>query len=367
MPATALPDFALVLPIGPPDPARDALLARHFTPNERVDPHDAAGAAARLAARRLVVASGANLRPAERAPWLRLAKRFHAPAVGLAFAPPPGGSPRAALHAQRELEDALRRAAREGLRTTHRIDDGAVLRREPLDCDRRAVAGPFDIVGDVHGCRGALDALLARLGYDVDGDGATPPQGRRAVFVGDLVDRGPDGPGVVRLVRAMVEAGSALCTLGNHDRKLARALAGRGEGDRATMAQLARRPEAERDAARRFLDALPSHLWLDGGRLVVVHAAIRPEMIGRQSKALEGYALHGPTTGRLDASGHPERLDWAAGYDGGPSVVHGHVPARTPRWRGRVIGVDTGCGMGGPLTALRWPEGGLASVAVREA
>ncbi len=54
-----------------------------------------------------------------------------------------------------------------------------------------------------------------------------PPEGRKAIFLGDLVDRGPDTPGVLRLVMSMVEAGAALCVPGNHDIKLMRALKGK--------------------------------------------------------------------------------------------------------------------------------------------
>ncbi|MFK5004614.1 metallophosphoesterase, partial [Klebsiella pneumoniae] len=78
--------------------------------------------------------------------------------------------------------------------------DQATVVREPLWCDRRGDHGPFDIIGDVHGCLDELTALLARLGYEPAGPGGVPvhPAGRRAVFVGDLVDRGPDSPGVLR-------------------------------------------------------------------------------------------------------------------------------------------------------------------------
>ena len=86
------------------------------------------------------------------------------------------------------------------------------------------VAGPIDIVGDVHGEIDALDELVARLGYDGDG---RHPGGRRLVFVGDLVDRGPRTPDVLRLVMGMVENGSALCVPGNHDVKFLRWLNGR--------------------------------------------------------------------------------------------------------------------------------------------
>ena len=129
---------------------------------------------------------------------------------------------------------------------------------------------------------------------------------------------------------AMAARGDALVTLGNHDRKLARALAGRIPGDPDTMAQMARRPEGFRGVARAFLEGLPAHLWLAGGALIVVHAAIRPEMVGGASKALLGFALHGLTTGRTDAVGRPVRQDWVADHPGRPIVVHGHVPTARP-------------------------------------
>ena len=74
--------------------------------------------------------------------------------------------------------------------------------------------GPIDVVADVHGEIDALHSLLYLLGYDRDG---RHPQRRRLVFLGDLIDRGPDSPAVVRLVADMVHAGRAQCVLGNHE------------------------------------------------------------------------------------------------------------------------------------------------------
>ena len=77
--------------------------------------------------------------------------------------------------------------------------------------------GPVDIVGDVHGEIDALRALLRHLGYDNDG---VHPEGRRLVFLGDLTDRGPNSPAVVRLVTRLLDEGLAQCALGNHDLNL---------------------------------------------------------------------------------------------------------------------------------------------------
>ena len=151
------------------------------------------------------------------------------------------------------------------------------------DVDRRDLAGPFDLVGDVHGCASELRTLLTRLGWHVEyaggrAVGATHPARRTAVLVGDLVDRGPDTPGVLRLVMGMVAAGTALCVSGNHEAKLVRALRGRavkvGHGLERSLAQLAQEPADFREAATAFMAGLPDHLVLDGGRLVVAHAGL---------------------------------------------------------------------------------------------
>ena len=75
----------------------------------------------------------------------------------------------------------------------------------------------YDVIGDIHGHLAKLEALLVRLGYVQFGGVWTPPEGRMALFLGDLIDRGPEQVAVVRTVRAMVEAGHALCLMGNHE------------------------------------------------------------------------------------------------------------------------------------------------------
>ncbi|MCB0998735.1 MAG: metallophosphoesterase [Acidimicrobiales bacterium] len=75
----------------------------------------------------------------------------------------------------------------------------------------------FDVIGDVHGSVAVLEGLLGKLGYRRTGDGPWEHPDRRAVFVGDLVDRGPGQRRTIELVRAMVEAGTAFAALGNHE------------------------------------------------------------------------------------------------------------------------------------------------------
>ena len=74
-----------------------------------------------------------------------------------------------------------------------------------------------DVIGDIHGQDIKLEALLRHLGYTPHGRGYRPPQGRRALFLGDLIDRGPGQMRVLEIVRAMVEADDARCIMGNHE------------------------------------------------------------------------------------------------------------------------------------------------------
>jgi len=75
----------------------------------------------------------------------------------------------------------------------------------------------YDVIGDIHGHADQLDALLRRLGYTQRGKLWVPPQGRQALFLGDLIDRGPQQLKVVETVRRMMDAGHALCIMGNHE------------------------------------------------------------------------------------------------------------------------------------------------------
>ncbi len=138
------------------------------------------------------------------------------------------------------------------------------------------------------------------------------------MFLGDLVDRGPDSPGVLRLVMGMVAADHALAVPGNHEQKLVRALDGRDvqrtHGLGTTMAQLAEEPEGFVTAAREFCRGLVSHLTLDGGALVVAHAGLKEAYQGRSSGRARASALYGDTTGESDELGLPVRYPWAQDY-----------------------------------------------------
>jgi hypothetical protein len=253
----------------------------------------------------------------------------------------------------------------------------AVRRFEPLALDQRRLKGAFDIVGDVHGCADELELLLAKLGYRVRFDGVgderraiiDPPRGRTLVFVGDLVDRGPRTPDVLRLVMSMVHNGTALCVPGNHDAKFARWLKGQSvkptHGLAATITQFASEPEILRREAEQFFDSLPFHLWLDDGRLAVAHAGIQETMIGETSDRIRRFCLYGDTDGEVDSQGLAIRYNWAAKHSGATMIVYGHVPVVAPAWVNNSVCIDTACCFGNALSALRWPEREIVTVSAR--
>jgi polynucleotide kinase-phosphatase len=343
----------------------------------------------RLAAGRLVVIDATNVQPESRRPLVALARAYHAVPVAIVInATEELCVERNASRSDRnfgghvirnqmsQMRRGLKGLRREGFRHIFHLSAaeaqaGVGVLRVPLWTDRRTETGPFDIVGDIHGCFDELCALLRDLGYVVsrreDGRFAVvPPEGRRLIFLGDLVDRGPDSPSVLRLTMDMVAAGQAIVVPGNHDAKLVKALNGRAvkttHGLAETLEQLALESAEFREEVRTFLDGLVSHFVLDGGRLVVAHAGMKAEFQGRASGAIREFALYGETTGETDEFGLPVRYNWASDYRGEAMVVYGHTPVPEPEWLNRTINIDTGCVFGGALTALRYPERQLVRV-----
>lgn len=245
--------------------------------------------------------------------------------------------------------------------------------------DLRTERGPFDIIGDVHGCAAELEDLLRTLGYHVRwstrGSGRSvsvrPPAGRRAIFVGDLVDRGPHSPDVLRIVMSMTEAGQAYAVPGNHDVKFARWLDEKqvrlSHGLDKTVEQMAAEPVEFKDRVRSFLSGLPFHIWLEDGALAIAHAGIKAHMLGKATGEIRSFCLYGETSGETDHFGLPVRYHWAAEYRDDTAVVYGHTPVPDSEWVNNTLCIDTGCCFGGKLTALRWPEREIASVSARAA
>jgi polynucleotide kinase-phosphatase len=405
-----IPKLSLVVLVGPSSVGKSTFARTHFRPTEVLssdfcralvadDENDQSAteeafqvlhfiAARRLARGRLTVVDATNVQPRARQPLLQLARRFHVPPVAIVFDLPEEVSAER-LRARRdrafdaqvvaqhraELQRSIHQLTREGFRHVFILrspeEVAAVeIKRHPLPSDRRLDIGPFDIIGDVHGCADELEELLTPLGYAAGPDGVwRHPEGRRAVFVGDLVDRGPRILDVLRLVMQMVQAGTAFCVPGNHDDKLMRKLRGRSvrvaHGLQDSLEQLEREPPEFRQKVADFIASLPSHYVFDRGRLVVAHAGMRRELQGRESRRVRDFALYGETKGETDEFGLPVRYQWAARYRGGPMVVYGHTPVVEPEWLNGTINIDTGCVFGGRLTALRYPERELVSVRAR--
>ncbi len=252
----------------------------------------------------------------------------------------------------------------------------AFLRRLPVPSntvDHHDLTGPFDIIGDVHGCRDELVELLTLLGYsirDVNGHWRVRhPEGRRVVFAGDIVDAGPDVPGVLGLVMDMVGDGVALCCSGNHEERLRQAMTDEGLVRRTTgvgSKELRDCSVAFRRRAWRFVRSLPGHLVLDGGKLVVAHVGLKSELQGVDSPESRAAAVCGERTGKFHKDGRPIRVDWASNYHGSALVVHGHSPTKRSEWKNGTVDIDTGCVFGVALTALRYPERKSVSVPARQ-
>lgn len=240
--------------------------------------------------------------------------------------------------------------------------------RVPLWNNKKNETGPVDIIGDIHGCYDELTELLAKLGYAVDADQytAVPPEGRKAVFLGDLCDRGPKNVEVLRLVMGMAQAGDAWCVAGNHDAKLLKKLKGANvrmtHGLDCTVGQLEAQSEAFIAQVKSFIDSRISHYVFDGGRLVVAHAGLKEKLQGRGSGRVRDFCLYGETTGETDEYGLPVRLPWADEYRGRALVVYGHTPVPEVQFVNNTACIDTGCVFGGKLTCFRYPEKEIVQV-----
>ena len=280
-----------------------------------------------------------------------------------------------------QMRRSLRGLEREGFRYVFKLSspeevDAVTIERQPLWNNRRDEHGPFDIVGDVHGCSrrtagtdGRAWLRGSRGRAEIDGRTRFQlclPTAGKLVFVGDLVDRGPATPDVLRLAMTMVDAGQAFCVPGNHDMKLVKALKGRDvqltHGLAESLQQLEKEPAEFRAEASKFLDGLVSHYVFDDGKLVVAHAGMKESMHGRGSGKVRDFALYGETTGETDEFGLPVRYNWAADYRGKALVVYGHTPVPEPLWLNNTVNIDTGCVFGGRFTALRYPEREIVSV-----
>ena len=407
-----VPEFSLVVLVGASGSGKSQFALKHFKRTEVLssdycrglvsdDENDQAAtkdafdvlqyiAAKRLAGSRLTVIDATNVQMEARKPLLALARQYHCLAIAIVLnlpesvcvdrnkeRPDRNFGRRVVAQQRSQLRRSMRGLRREGFRYVYELKsleevEAVEIERTRLWTNRRDEHGPFDIIGDIHGCADELEQLLVQLGYARVGDGwsYTHPEGRRPVFLGDVVDRGPRILDSYRIVHETVERGAGICVPGNHDVKLVKKLRGKNvkiaHGLEKTLEELDALPEEKRGAVTtrmaEFFDSLVSHFVLDDGKLVVAHAGMRQDFQGRASGRVRDFALYGETTGETDEFGLPVRYNWAADYRGPATVVYGHTPVPEPEWLNRTINIDTGCVFGGKLTALRYPELELISI-----
>ena len=415
-----VPKLSLVVLIGPSGSGKSTFAKKHFLPTEVLSSDFCRGLVAddendqkatnpafdvlhfiarkRLAAGKLTVVDATNVQREARKPLVQLAREFHAIPSAIVFdlpekvcqarnvdRPDRNFGRRVIAQHRQQMRRSLRGLKKEGFRHIYVLKseeevNAATLQRVPLWNDKRDEHGPFDIIGDVHGCYEELTELLGKLGYAVtgrnteeplwEGDVYGHPDGRKAVFLGDFADRGPRILDTVRLVRNMIKSGNALSVPGNHDVKFMRALRGKNvqitHGLDKSLSEIDALPSEIRDQFKEetseFIYTLVSHYVLDDGKLCVAHAGMTQEMQGRGSQKVRDFALYGETTGETDEFGLPVRYNWAAEYRGPTTVVYGHTPVPEPEFFNRTVNIDTGCVFGGKLTALRFPEKEFVSV-----
>ena len=411
-----IPKTALVLLVGASGSGKSSFAKKHFAQYETVSSDACRGIVSndennqaasndafelfyyiismRLKKGLLTVADATNIQPDARKKLISIARSFHVLPVAIVFDMPQelcetrnqqrtdrNVPPHVIRRQLQDLKRSLKSIKKEGFkklytfRSEEEVNNVPAIVREKLYNDKAELHGPFDIIGDVHGCYEELIELLQKLGYiieEIADDGTnyglkvSHPENRTVIFLGDLIDRGPASLAVLKLVMSMVRSGTALCVPGNHDMKLHKKLTGKAVQEKHGLAETLRQLEGEPDAfkndVKEFLYGLVSHYVLDSGKLVVAHAGLKEEMQGRGSGAVRSFCLYGETTGETDEFGLPVRYNWAAEYRGRAKVVYGHTPVPSAQWLNNTIDIDTGCVFGGSLTALRYPEEELVSV-----
>ena len=405
-----IPECCVVALVGGSSSGKSSFAARHFLPTEVLSSDCFRGmiidnendqsisaeafdllyyaANKRLHHRKLTVIDATNLQQAARRQVVELAGNQNVHAVAIVLdtpesvmqarnkARPDRGLPEQVIRRHcSEVRRSIRSLRREGFRFVYVLSsveemENAEIVRTRMWNNKRECHGPFDIIGDIHGCCTELEELLEKLGYTASDGVYRHPDGRQAAFLGDFCDRGDRNADVLRLVMRMVQAGTAIAVPGNHDVKLLKYLRGKNiamtHGIDRTIAELEACEEGFRKEAEAFLDGLVSHYELDDGRLVIAHAGLREDYIGRASGRVREFCLYGEVTGETDEFGLPVRHNWAADYRGRATVVYGHIAGTEVTRLNRTVCIDTGCVFGGKLTAYRYPEGETVSVAARK-
>ncbi|MGG1676559.1 bis(5'-nucleosyl)-tetraphosphatase PrpE [Neobacillus sp. NRS-1170] len=229
----------------------------------------------------------------------------------------------------------------------------------------------IDIIGDIHGCLPEFQNLTSNLGYKWDHGIPLHPENRVLGFVGDLTDRGPASLKVAEIVwELVIKYKKAYYTPGNHCNKLYRFFLGNKvqikHGLETTVAEYESLYKKDQESIRKkfieLYERSPLYLMLDSQKLVIAHAGIKQELIGKKDSKVKEFVLYGDITGEKHPDGSPVRRDWAKEYHGNTCIVYGHTPVNQPRILNNTYNIDTGAVFGGHLTALRYPEMEIVSV-----
>ncbi len=401
-----IPEFCLVAMIGATSSGKTSFALKHFKPTEVLssdffrgmvsDDENDQGASndafdllhyaanKRLNNMKLTVIDATNIQEYARKQIINMAREQNVHPVAIVLnlpeallqernkARPDRGYPERVIHKHCwELKRSIKNLKREGFRFVYVIDsmeqlENTEIIRTKLWNDKKDEHGPFDIIGDIHGCCDELEELLATLGYVRGESGYAHPDGRKIVFLGDFCDRGHRNADVLKLAMEMVKSGNAYAVPGNHDMKLLKHLRGKNiqltHGIDLTIAEMDAQGDEFKAEVAEFLDGLISHYVFDEGKLVTAHAGLKQEYVGRGSMRVRDFCLYGETTGEFDSYGLPVRLDWAADYRGRGMVVYGHIAGKEVKSLNGTYCIDTGCVFGGSLTAFRYPERDIVSV-----
>jgi len=204
------------------------------------------------------------------------------------------------------------------------------------------------IVGDVHGCREELEQLIEEAGLD--------PKRDQLIFVGDLVAKGPDSKGVLKLAQKW----KAKCVKGNHDQHVLKFRRGKAKEMRPHHLAVAKTLDED---DWRYLEAMP--LWLRLPGMLVVHAGVLP---GVKPEDMEPAALMNMRSITADGrwSSDFDGLPWASLWSGPERIIFGHDAVRGLQQYPQALGLDTGCVYGFRMTALMLPANVLMSVAAHK-
>ncbi|UGB31822.1 bis(5'-nucleosyl)-tetraphosphatase PrpE [Metabacillus sp. B2-18] len=228
----------------------------------------------------------------------------------------------------------------------------------------------IDVIGDIHGCFREFEELTKKMGYNWTTGIPIHPDDRKLAFVGDLTDRGPESIKIIEAVYQLVQKEGAHYSPGNHCNKLYRYFLGNKvqitHGLETTVAEYEELPPKKKaEVKKQFMflyEVAPLYQILDNGKLIVAHAGIREDYIGKNSNAVKTFVLYGDITGKKNPDGTPERRDWAQHYQGKAMIVYGHTPIKEPKRANRTINIDTGAVFGNKLTAYRYPEDEVITV-----